>query len=166
MGGEQSIQQPTCPTPLHDRRTAGPLCRSHVCRRASRVTGFRLLHTTSSSRPLRCYQVSSACCKRALSLCGLSRAKSQAANAQGRFRSSLFFAEHMHVYTEQCKRALSTTVNNKLLPRRDQLFTQMARLKARMDEVRAVKANVELDTKAEFTSVRAQPPEQLGGDER
>jgi len=49
----------------------------------------------------------------------------------------------MHVYTEQCNRALSTTVNNKL-PRRDQLFTQMARLKARMDEVRAVKANVEV----------------------
>lgn len=75
------------------------------------------------------------------------------------------FAEHMHVYTEQCKRALSTTVNNKLLPRRDQLFTQMARLKARMDEVRAVKANVELDTKQEFTSVRAQPPEATVGDE-
>jgi hypothetical protein len=34
-------------------------------------------------------------------------------------------AEHVHVYTEQCKRALSVSVNTKLLPRRDQIYTQV-----------------------------------------
>ncbi|KAK3244536.1 hypothetical protein CYMTET_45852, partial [Cymbomonas tetramitiformis] len=61
--------------------------------------------------------------------------------------------EHLHAYSEHCKRSLQTVVNGSLLSKRDQLLTQMARMKARMDEVRAVRTNIERETTAEYESV-------------